>query len=108
MKHSFIQPVAFVNEWKHFRLDDEDLQALERQLSDRPEAGKVIKGTGGARKVRFAPPGLAGGKSGAYRIVYVHKPDRGRIWLLSIFAKADQADMNPRQRAAVKAFVESL
>jgi hypothetical protein len=108
MRLSFVQPAGFVSEWKHFRLSDEDAQALERQLDANPAAGAVLSGTGGARKIRFSPPSRRSGKSGAYRIVYAYKPERGTLWLLSIFAKADQANLTAREKAVVKKLIKSL
>ena len=37
-------------------------------LARRPKAGRIIEGTGGLRKVRFARPGK--GKSGGARVIY--------------------------------------
>jgi hypothetical protein len=70
MMITFIQLSGFVSEWKRFRLDGEDLRDLERSLLARPDAGAVMAGTGGLRKVRFAPPSRHSGKSGAYRVGY--------------------------------------
>lgn len=52
---TFGQVATFVADWQHLDLSDEDLRSLEALLLRDPEAGKVIPGTGGARKVRFAP-----------------------------------------------------
>jgi hypothetical protein len=45
----------------------DDLSRIIDRVARRPEAGDVIPGTGGARKVRFA--GRGKGKSGGYRVV---------------------------------------
>src|SRR5690606_32693397 len=74
MQLTFVQLTGFVSEWKHFRLTDEDLRALERQLLVEPEAGAVMTGTGGLRKIRFAPPSRGSGKSGAFRVAYIYLP----------------------------------
>ena len=65
----------FVSRWAALGLTDEDLQALERELLQRPDAGKVIPGTGGLRKLRFAPPRSGRGNSGGVRVIYAHFPD---------------------------------
>jgi hypothetical protein len=88
-------------------LTDEDLRSLEQMLLARPEAGAVMAATGGARKVRFAPPSRHSGKSGAYRIVHLLR--RGEtVLLLSIFAKADQANLTAKQRAQIKSIADAL
>jgi hypothetical protein len=56
MKLTIAQVSAFVAEWRKLRLTDEDLAALEKMIMDHPDAGAVMAGTGGIRKLRFAPP----------------------------------------------------
>ena len=68
MHLSFIHIAAFTKRWRQLGLTDEDLQMLEQQLIEQPEAGDVMQGAGGLRKVRFAPPSLHRGKSGALRV----------------------------------------
>ncbi len=86
MELTFIQLSGFANKWRKIRLSDEDLQALERQLRDNPEAGDVIRGTSGLRKVRFAPPSRHTGKSGAFRVAYGYFRVASTIYLFVIFA----------------------
>jgi mRNA-degrading endonuclease RelE of RelBE toxin-antitoxin system len=86
---TFTQYTAFVNRWKYFRLDDEDLRAIERHLLDRPFSGAVMRGTGGLRKLRFSPPSLRAGKSGAYRVCYSFVQESAEIHLLAVFAKSE-------------------
>ncbi len=105
---TFIQLAGFVNEWKHFRLGDEDLRALERLLLAKPEAGAIVVGTGGLRKVRFAPPSRRSGKSGAYRVGYAHFPDSGVVLLLAIFAKADKANLTAAEKAKFRAVLQAF
>ena len=50
-------------------LNDEDRRKLENEIANNPSIGKVIRGTGGLRKMRFALGGS--GKSGGTRILYV-------------------------------------
>ncbi|MFO1393633.1 MAG: hypothetical protein U1F09_07745 [Steroidobacteraceae bacterium] len=48
-------------------LDDDEYRALQQTLIQQPEAGPVIPGTGGVRKLRWAAQGR--GKRGGYRII---------------------------------------
>jgi len=68
---TFIQLAPFVVAWRRLGLTDEDLSALEQLIMHRPEAGAVMQGTGGVRKLRFAPPSWHMGKSGATRVCYI-------------------------------------
>ena len=62
MNLTFIHFADFASDFKHHRLSDEDMQALEAVLQKSPEAGAIVPGTGGVRKIRFAPPSRHGGK----------------------------------------------
>lgn len=55
-------------------------------IAANPEAGDVIPGSGGLRKVRW---GYAGrGKRGGVRVIYYNRPAYGEIWLLLIYGKS--------------------
>ena len=50
-----------------------------------PEAGDVIRGSGGVRKLRW---GVAGrGKRGGLRVIYFLRLRQGEIWMLTLYAK---------------------
>lgn len=51
-----------------------------------PDAGDVVPGSGGTRKVRWSRPGS--GKRGGVRVVYFNRLADGQIWLLLIYAKS--------------------
>lgn len=65
---------------------DEDRGAFSAWIAANPEAGEVVRGSGGCRKVRWA---LAGqGKRGGVRVIYFVRKASGEIWLLAIYAKS--------------------
>jgi hypothetical protein len=66
-------------------LSDEQLRELQLALIANPNAGDVIPGTGGVRKLRWKAPGR--GKRGGYRIIYFAKLAEGHIWMLTMYAK---------------------
>ena len=51
-------------------LSDDDYAALQQYLVVQPNAGDVIVGTGGLRKVRWMIQGR--GKRGGTRVIYYH------------------------------------
>ena len=55
-------------------------------LAKNPEAGDVIQGTGGLRKVRWSKQGT--GKSGGVRVIYFNRLENGLIWLLIAYSKS--------------------
>jgi hypothetical protein len=104
---SFRQMSAFVAAWKRLGLTDEDLQALETQIMEDPKAGSVMAGTGGLRKVRFAPPSMHSGKSGATRVCYAVIFE-DVCYLFTIFAKNEMPNLSAADKAALRSLVEEI
>jgi len=80
----FVQMATFTKAWDHHSLADDALAALEDEILLNPNAGKVIQGTGGLRKMRFAAPGSQRGKSKSFRVCYVDFTEFGFIFLVTI------------------------
>ena len=66
-------------------LNNEEYSALQQTIALRPDTGKVIPGSGGFRKLRWAGSGQ--GKRGGLRIIYYWLREDGQIWLLTVYAK---------------------
>ncbi len=98
MKLTFVQLQSFVDDARRLGLCDEDFQALEQLLLENPDRGTLLAGTGGVRKVRFAPPSWNVGKSGATRVIYVHLARIAHVYFLMMFEKADQPNLTPEQK----------
>ena len=77
------------------------LANIQLDLVKNPERGAVVKGTHGVRKARVADPASARGKSGSYRYLYLYLEHAGRIHLLYLFSKGEQADLSPRQKQII-------
>ena len=75
-------------------------------IAANPEAGDVIPGTGGVRKVRV--PGSGRGKRGGARVVYYHYSDDAPIYALLAYAKARRTDLTPDEAKAVAAFAAAI
>lgn len=80
----FIEATAFTKHVYEYLSEDEYL-GLQRFLLRYPESGKVVPGSGGIRKVRWAMSGK--GKSGGVRVIYYFKKQDDEIWLLTIYSK---------------------
>ena len=66
-------------------LTDQEYGQLQGELIRNPEAGTVVRGSGGVRKLRWAAAGR--GKRGGYRVVYFVRRPKGIIWMLTIYPK---------------------
>ena len=66
-------------------LSDDDLAGLQCYRNENPEAGDLIRESGGVRKMRWGAPGR--GKRGGFRIIYYLRSKQGEIWLLTLYAK---------------------
>ena len=68
-------------------LNEDEYTALQLTLAVRPETGKIIPGSEGLRKIRWAAKGK--GKRGGARIIYYIQKENGEIWLITIYAKSE-------------------
>lgn len=75
-------------------------------LSQNPNAGMVIPGSGGLRKLRWSLRGS--GKRGGVRVIYFNRLDRGEIWLLAIYAKGDQETITSDQLRGLRDALKDL
>lgn len=81
---SFVETRLFSRLVKTY-LSDEDYCELQGELIKNPEAGSVVRGSGGVRKLRWAATGR--GKSGGYRVIYFVRSPQNVIWMLTIYPK---------------------
>ena len=65
-------------------------------LIDHPDAGNVIPGAGGARKLRWAAKGK--GKRGGARVIYLYVVIAARIYLLRCYAKSVRTDLTADEK----------
>jgi mRNA-degrading endonuclease RelE of RelBE toxin-antitoxin system len=85
-------------------LDDESYRALQEYLMFHPDAGAVIPGSGGLRKLRWRVPGA--GKRGGIRIIYYWVVAKDVILLLFVFRKNERSDLTPEQLRILRQIVE--
>ena len=83
---------------------EEERDEFTAWIACNPEAGEVIRGSGGCRKVRWARKGM--GKRGGVRVIYFNRLSEGEIWLLLIYAKSAQENIPAHTLRAIKAEIE--
>ncbi|OFZ99176.1 MAG: toxin [Betaproteobacteria bacterium RIFCSPLOWO2_02_FULL_62_17] len=106
MRAVFVELPAFDRHRDDY-LDDEAFGALQRALMLNPEAGEVIEGTGGLRKMRFADVRRGKGKRGGLRVIYYWWSAGMQFWLYTLYDKDEMADLTPKQRKALKAMLKT-
>jgi hypothetical protein len=105
---TFVEMHGFYDDWKDLRLNDDDLHALQVLIMVQPAAAPVLEGSGGLRKIRFAPSRWKVGKSGAARICYVYFPEWHIVLLVTAYSKDEQDDIPPGHRAAYRRVIERI
>jgi mRNA-degrading endonuclease RelE of RelBE toxin-antitoxin system len=70
-------------------LSDDEYRALQSYLLHKPDAGDIVRGSGGVRKVRWASSGK--GKSGGIRAIYYWKKAEHEIWMLTLYSKSESS-----------------
>jgi hypothetical protein len=69
-------------------LDDEEYGELQQSLMRKPEAGVLVPGSGGVRKLRWRRTGA--GKRGGLRVIYYVRYRPNEFWMLALYAKTRQ------------------
>jgi len=106
MTREFIMTPVYDKLWYRQGLTDDDLRDLQIVLMTNPDSGDIIKGTGGARKSRFAL--LDAGKSGGIRVIYLDITHKQQTFLLLCYHKSQQDELTQEQKKQVKALVDTL
>lgn len=101
-----VETPSFLRDAKAIGLSDEELETIVSFIAANPDAGDEIKGTGGARKLRFAGKGK--GKSGGYRVITFYSGDDIPVFLLRIIAKNERTDITQAERNALKTALAAL
>jgi mRNA-degrading endonuclease RelE of RelBE toxin-antitoxin system len=84
-------------------LPDEEYKKLQHYLVCRPDAGTLIVGGGGLRKIRWSLPGR--GKSGGVRTIY-YWDQQETIFMLFCFPKNEMENLTPKQLATLRSYLK--
>ncbi|WP_198328180.1 type II toxin-antitoxin system RelE/ParE family toxin [Methylovulum psychrotolerans] len=96
---------------EYIRRADELLNEAERKsvidyLAAYPQAGDLMEGTGGIRKLRWARGGK--GKSGGVRVIYYYHDQRIPLYLLTVFGKNEKSNITKSERNGLAKLVGLL
>ena len=85
-------------------LPDDDYSELQRFLTEHPEAGAIIRGSGGIRKLRWTGSGR--GKRGGLRVIYFWFVSDDQILMLLAYPKNEKDDLNADEIKVLRRLVQ--
>ena len=97
---------GFLSQAKAEGMSEAELEAVVRLLSANPEAGDLIAGSGGCRKVRIARQG--GGKSGGYRVVTFFARRAMPVYVFAVLAKGSRANFSDAEVDAMASVAKRI
>ena len=101
-----ISTSTFLKGISKLQVTADELRALEAEIIANPQAGDVIKGLKGIRKIRFSYGGK--GTRGGGRCIYLVLTVADQIYLLLAYGKSQQTDLSAKQRKDLLASIEDL
>lgn len=87
-------------------MTDAEIEALVDLVASNPQAGDEMQGTGGCRKLRVA--GRGRGKSGGYRTITFFTGAHMPVFLITVFAKGEKANLTQAERNKLAAMAATL
>jgi hypothetical protein len=102
----FVEAPAFAR-FRDDYLDDDGFAELQSYLASNPEAGDMVPGAGGIRKLRWKDPRRGKGKRGGLRVIYYCFLSEREIWLLTLFDKDEAADLTKDEREQLRRALEA-
>lgn len=104
--HTIAETQAYIKQAERIGLTDAERAAIKLYLSQHPDAGDIIRGSGGVRKVRFARQGI--GKSGGIRVFTFYWQVNEPLYLLAVIAKTKQANLSNEKINVLASIVKEL
>lgn len=106
MKYVLVETKWFTQSLSDFFPTDRDYADFQNYLSDQPDKGDVVEGSGGLRKIRWSDKKRGKGKRGGCRVLYLHVPNYARILLIDIYGKDEQDDFSQEDLKDFKRLVQ--
>ena len=106
MKALFVELPAFAK-YRADYLDDEGFRGLQQSMLKNPEAGDVIEGTGGLRKLRHGDPRRGKGKRGGLRVIYYWWDGGRQFWLFTLYDKDEMENLTTDEKKVLKGMLKA-
>jgi hypothetical protein len=101
-----VETETFLTSAARLGVGETERTALIIYLAGNPEAGAIVSGTGGVRKLRWALPGR--GKSGGARVIYYYHNALIPLYVLDIYAKNQKASLSAAEKKAARKTVAAI
>jgi hypothetical protein len=92
---------GFELEWENLGMTQNQLDNLEEFLVQNPEAGDIIRGTGGMRKLRWKLNNNKG-KSGGQRCIYIYYNSFEKLYLITTYPKSEKENLTELEKQQLK------
>ena len=99
-----VETPLFQKQWPLYWAEDERGE-FAAYIAANPEAGDVIRGSGGIRKVRWSRAGS--GKSGGVRVIYFVRVAEEEVVLLTLYAKSKTDNLTASKLREIRRALES-
>jgi len=106
MKALFVELPAFAK-YRADYLDDEGFRGLQQSMLKNPEAGDVIEGAGGLRKLRHGDPLRGKGKRGGLRVIYYWWDGCRQFWLFTLYDKDEMENLTTDEKKVLKGMLKA-
>lgn len=103
--YTFIETKLFTRLLPEYLKDDEYAD-FQKSLSANPDAGDLIPGSGGVRKIRWGLDGK--GKRGGLRMIYYLRNTKNQIWLLTLYPKSVKENMPAHILKKIKEEIDEI
>ncbi|KXW58648.1 toxin [Ferrovum myxofaciens] len=101
MKALFVELPSFAR-FRADYLSDDSFRALQNTLMKNPEAGDIIEGSGGLRKLRHADVKRGKGKRGGLRVIYFWWNAGRQFWLFTLYDKNEMDDLTMKGKGLLR------
>lgn len=105
MEIIFIETPEFADKFDEFATNAEMLR-LQNELLQNPYKGDIVRGTGGARKIRMKIEGK--GKRGGARVIYYFVDLQGEIWFLDVYLKSVKENISEYDKKRLYNFIKEI
>jgi hypothetical protein len=102
----FIEAPAFAR-FRDDYLDDDGLAEMQGYLAANPEAGDLVPGAGGIRKLRWKDHRRGKGRRGGIRVIYYCFLSQQEIWLLTLYGKDEASDLSKDEKDRLRRALEA-